>query len=1173
MQQKKIFLKGIDSDTASELMQQGFCRYRLNVRVMSSNDANAGAIETVNGNVLVSFTLPIGNNTVIGSYEDQLQKKIYYFLYNDASNHSILEFDQVTNTISYVLTLAALNFDINHLITSINTIRKTDTEYLLYWTDNFNAPRKINIYRAKQYTLGDFVNGYASPFDPELLYRIKQPPLFPPSYTWTGNNVNQQIINTSLVNFDFSSIGFGPQIAVLPFLQSPVIPVFNNTTHEFTVGVAGIYDLPIFINFFVNPICKIDLYKNGVSIYTNTFVSTTFSTTISGISLNIGDVLHWEIDKFSSLADIIITSATWDAFLITGTTINKPNYLFNKLYQFQYRYFCDDYEFTSASPMSGYVFPNTTMDYITEDNVVSQDNKITLTLNTGNNSVTKIQVWAKEYSQTAFSIIDTIDKKELGLSDNNLYFYDFLGNNIQLPIVANDQIKLFDNVPLKSQAQEIINNARIVDGFITEGFDPVIINTQLVIGYRAVDSWVNNGHYPKVSYPKSGGKYTYGIVYYNHANQSGVTNISNWQFDIQKSGVFGTELTIPFINEDSYSHLGRIDGTFMQYVPIISMTINHFPPSWATHYQIVQSKELSYSKYLQFCANDINYYNGSTPGVAATATQVHVDLSNLVGTAGTAYNQMNPNSILVYDFTKGDRIRFISQRMATTNTSLAGDILDYNDTQIDSFNAGTLILTIPSNTNPSTDPLRKLNAGCFFEIYTPKLNASADEIETFEIVECFPIVNGFHFGNTQNQTVSVPAIVEISGGDSFRRQQYMPHLLGNLFTANFVESQNVNNMFLSMASNEGRPNRVDPSFREIVRPSTIYYSESFIPETLINGLSTVYDTNFENYNQNYRGIYKMFSTNDALLIFQELKIGRVPVQRVIYEQSANGENTVGASTNVLSPQAIYYIEEYGIGVYPESFAWYGAAKYGIDVRRGVVWRLSNDGLTPISEYLQQNYFTALCRQILQSPQKVNIYGIYDKRFNEYVICVSAFTYFDSLNEVMISVPAQTIAFNEKENLWSTHYSFVPENMVNNGVNIITFKNGQLWKHNDNQIQNNFYGVQYASEIWSICNENPSNVKVLEAVSEETNSAWEAYEISTPNGQLSNLITSDFQQIENMQYAAILRDQNTPNVTNPLIEGDALRDTTFLAKFRYSLTTFNRIFALNFKYIISNLHNR
>ncbi len=1164
MQQKKNFIKGIDSDTSSELMQSGYDRFRLNVRVMSTNDSNAGAIETVNGNVLVTFALPSGNSTIIGSYESQLQKKIYYFLYNDASNHSVLEFDQVTNTIAYVLTLSDLNFDINHLITGINVVRKTDTEYLLYWTDNFNAPRKINIYRAKLYTQGDFVNGYASPFDPELLYRVKQPPLFPPSYTWTGNSVNTEVVNAVS-----GVLGVGG-LTIIPYTQSPVIPEFNNSTHIFTASIAGAYDLSVFLNFSVNTGVKLLLIKNSVIINSQNIHTTSFAFTFPSLSLNIGDQVFWMLVPISTgFSSILLLSSTFKADLITGTLNGKPNYLFNKLYQFQYRYFCDDYEFTSASPMSGYVFPQTTMDYITEDNVVSQDNQITIALNTGNNSVTKIQVWAKEYSQTAFTIIDTIDKKELGLSDNSIYLYSFFGNNIQLPIVANDQTKLFDNVPLKSQSQEIINNARIVDGLITEGFDPVTINTRLDITYRLVDSWTNNGHYPKLSYHKSGGKWTYGLVYYNHANQSGVTNISNWKFDVQNNGIYGTELNIPFVNEDAYTHSGRADGTFMQYVPIVSMTINHLPPAWATHYQIVRSKELSYSKYLQFIANDINYYNGATPGIALTATQIHVDLSNLVGTGATAYNQLNPNSILVYDFTKGDRIRFIAGRNSSLNTDLNGGLLEYNDTAIDSFDGATgkLILTIPSNTSPSTDPLRKLNAGSFFEIYTPSLSATVDEIETFEIVECFPVINGFHSGNTQNQTVSQPAIVEIIGGDSFRRQQYSAHLLGNLADSNFVESQNVNNMFLSKASNEGRPNRVDPSFKEIIRPSTIYYSEQFIPESFINGLSSVYDTNFETYNQDYGGILKMFSINDALIMFQELKIGRVPVERIIYEQSANGANTVGASANVLSPQAIYYIEEYGIGVYPESFAKYGSAKYGIDVRRGVVWRLSNDGLTPISENLQQNYFTALCRQILQSSQKVNIYGVYDKRFSEYIICVSAFNYNG------ISVPAQTIAFNEKENLWSTHYSFIPENMVNNGVNIITFKNGQLWKHNENAIQNNFYGVQYASEIWSICNDNPSNVKVLEAVSEETNSAWEVYEISTPNGQLSNLITSDFQQIENMQYAAVLRDQNTPNVTNPLIEGDVIRDTTFLAKFRYSLTSFNRIFALNFKYIISNLHNR
>src|SRR3989442_857109 len=131
-----------------------------------------------------------------------------------------------------------------------------------------------------------------------------------------------------------------------------------------------------------------------------------------------------------------------------------------------------------------------------------------------------------------------------------------------------------------------------------------------------------------------------------------------------------------------------------------------------------------------------------------------------------------------------------------------------------------------------------------------------------------------------------------------------------------------------------------------------------------------------------------------------------------------------------------------------------------------------------------------------SPTKVNIYGVYDIRFNEYVLAVSEFTY-DGL-----FVPAQTIAFNEKYNFWSTHYSYAPENMVSNGVNIISFKAGGLWKHNANAVQNNFYGQQFISQAELVLNEMPDNEKVLVALAQSTDLSrvWAVPSIETPNGQ-------------------------------------------------------------------------
>lgn len=176
-------------------------------------------------------------------------------------------------------------------------------------------------------------------------------------------------------------------------------------------------------------------------------------------------------------------------------------------------------------------------------------------------------------------------------------------------------------------------------------------------------------------------------------------------------------------------------------------------------------------------------------------------------------------------------------------------------------------------------------------------------------------------------------------------------------------------------------------------------------------------------------------------------------------------------------------------------------------------------------------------------------------------------------EPLPPISAETLAWNERANQWSSYYTFHPEGMCPSNSSIVSFSLGSIYVHNTNPIYGNFYGVGGRPEFWVYCNANPSNVKVLQAISEETNSPWEVYSITTPNGQESNLVVGDFDEKENNQYASVLMDANTPNVAVPILEGDVMRDRTFLVKFRYLGLDYNKINAVNFYYIASNLSNK
>lgn len=1162
MQQKKVFTGGLNQDTTDELLPENQDRYRLNVRVLSSDNSTIGAIETVNGNTLIpNVNLPTGTNTVFGSKEYLIWKKVYFFVYNSLGSHCIFEYTTDTNTIAIVLKegvaatqVSGLNFNSSYLINSINFIELDADNHLMYWTDNYNPPRKLNIEKAKYFSTGNHTLGYKTPFDINWIARIKMPP------------------------------------------QQPICAWSNDATRV-------------------------------------------------------------------------------------------VNFLFNKNFQFKAQYVYDDREVSAFSSISNYEFPEVTYVANNADDIYTQDNLISVTIDTGSSIVTKIRIAAKEVNETDFVQIAEINKSELGLSDNSNFTYAFYNDGAYVPIEINESIKLYDNVPKLCATHDLIAGNRIADGNVTEGYNPVDIDFQLNLGFQSVDnSGPNPGPITTASYLKSGGRYVYGIVYYDEFNRSGVTNIQRGDYNVlNNAGIYGTTLRIPFFTETGYLPIAPALTAQMNSAPLVTWDVFNPPPSWAKKYRIVRSQNTAYKKYIQFVLKTIEYYDANGVVINPTVFTPY-GFRFSVRNITDEYKHFYPLSRLTYDYTVGDRVRFIARPPYTdvpvgyggaagwdfggSTSSTYGSLPDlvnlpFNDYEISGWDSTNRIVSV---TIKESAPLALADVyypGTLYEIYTPGLVVEDDLNITYEFGETYDITtdsfgNLVHAGDAggSNQiivasasntlvpptivndpmvvpsghgiiagdkvkvvqstgsfyadvisaaatTINVTASSSITGiinsgviastvyksangtfftGDSFRPYQDMVYTIlatsisgigaGTYFHwYSHVENMDINNFFNSEQWDYRRPNRVDPDFKEVNRKATIVYSESFIPETNINGLSSVYDTNFESYNDKFGQISKLYTENQGVIMFQELKIANIPVQQVIYNDLQGG-TTVGASPSILSPQPIYYAGEYGIGKNPESFAVYGNAKYGIDVKRGVVWRLSVDGLTPISDTaFMHNYFTDKSYQILRVSTPVKIFGGFDVKFNEYIIAFDAYTYYNGA--ASIAVGAETIAFNERANAWSTFYSYNPETICSNGTDIVTFKAGNIYTHNTNVLQGNFYNSIGYAQFWSVLNANPSNVKVFEALSEETLDAWEVYSITNADGQSSSLEITDFQEIENLQYAPLWKDANTPNLTagTALFEGDPMRSTTFLCKFRRTTTAYNKIFAVNFKYIISNLHNR
>jgi len=1132
----------------------------------------------------------------------------------------------------------------------------------------YNEPKKINIEKGKAYMAGDYVNGYKFPFNPEILYRIKQPALCAPTYTWSGlyeNGIFKATNNTSAISI---SPGTTAQIVFN-------IPLFNPNGRYYTNGnywnveTSGSYTVTSKV--LNTALYKLQIRVNGVVVSQadgNITFGSRYSIITANLNLNAGDLVTIWGDAGGGSGGSSVTGTYFTADINNASAdINNINHLYKKLPVFKVGFIYDDYEASVWSPISKYVFPQTLGGGGSGEEILSQDNLITIAVPTGSSIVTKINVAVKFLGSSDFSLVAVLDKAELLIGDDTLYFYQFRADVTGFPLEVNQSNQLFSWVPQVSQSQEIIKGPRLADGLVTENFDPVDIDMRLKINSTPVlveTSPSGNSFFPYKSYFKSGSQEEFGIVYKDHGGRLGLSNIIKGDSRVLlPSGKYGTTLRVPFLTESDYPAPHDNPNTDMSYVPEVTTEIYNVPPDWATHYEIVRTKNQVMGRYFQFIAQDIDYTddNGSS-ATPANATQLRIDITNIMPTG--RYAKENPGSLLTYDYVGGDRIRFIAGRSLTDPQNEIQPFFSYNDTPIASFNTTSNLVVILLTPNVN-DVLRTMGRGVLYEIYNPT-NVVVDNREIlYEIGECYEIITlpngekvhqgkggqqdqsyytffdnyndtttgfigvgasgfsvgdkikiqqnpGFQFaqyntyatvtavtnaGANEIITTDIPwagnsainggiitkaATITLSGGDCFRRFCNMPRENSSVVTRlySYIESMNASDLFVSNAYDFGRPNVIDDNIKRITRKSTIRYSESFIPETFINGLSNVFDNNFETYDLTYGGIYKLFYDNQRLIMFQELKIGAILVEQTTFNDFTD-QNVVGASTVVLNPQVIYYQPLLGIGKNPESFAYYNGAMYGIDVNRSVCWRLSNNGLTAISSiYKMANYFNHKCADILTSSSKVNIYGVYDVYFGEYIVSFGQFE-----NSSAVVVPGETLAFNELENMWTTFYSYKPEMMCSDGINILSFKNGKLYKHNSGYLYANFYGVQYKPGLWFYCNVAPSNVKVFEAISLEADDAWNVV-IETPitqqntQGQHTELIQANFQLKEGVWYSDILKDDYTPNVVfggpylpNARFRGNPMRGKYALVKLEYPGIDYTKIFAVNVLVIGSERSNK
>lgn len=434
--------------------------------------------------------------------------------------------------------------------------------------------------------------------------------------------------------------------------------------------------------------------------------------------------------------------------------------------------------------------------------------------------------------------------------------------------------------------------------------------------------------------------------------------------------------------------------------------------------------------------------------------------------------------------------------------------------------------------------------------------------------------------STNMVVINVDAIVKVQAGRQasllFTSDNVgLVDLHANSFTINITPLNTVNiaindysfsDIFKVETNSNSRPLIVDVNAKQSYYSTLVRYSQAYQQGTSINGTNRFYYLDSDTYDKRFGDIVRLKLHNRDLRIFQYKKTGVVPVFSV-ETLNQDGTNNLVASSKIINPIR-YYEGEFGIGNQPTSLATSGHADYFADPVKGYYIRLSQDGVTPISElYKMQTFASSNLNNYLSSHTyatggSAKILGVFyfsKDRDGEFISILQPGTGLSS---------GYTLAFNENKNAFTSFYSFNPEAILNFENKLASFKNGQLYIH-DSSTQNNFYGTQYSSSITFTFNKDNVIKKTFDYLTLDATDYWTSAtmgDVSTSLGQSSNLVASDYEIHEGMYHVALQRDNNS---LGGVINGDYLKGTWLQTKFSNSATSLVYLSGLYLGYQLSN----
>ena len=139
----------------------------------------------------------------------------------------------------------------------------------------------------------------------------------------------------------------------------------------------------------------------------------------------------------------------------------------------------------------------------------------------------------------------------------------------------------------------------------------------------------------------------------------------------------------------------------------------------------------------------------------------------------------------------------------------------------------------------------------------------------------------------------------------------------------------------------------------------------------------------------------------------------------------------------------------------------------------------------------------------------------------------------------------TVTYNPSSEGWPSFYSYFPEFIRGMNSYLYTFRGGNMWRHNVNDVRNTFYGTYASSTITGVLNDKPLEIKLFKTLSYESNveiattnsseARWAAVTLNTDliafpntNPATPTIPEDNFREKEGEWFTYIRSDANTVN---------------------------------------------